>query len=326
MNINGGNIAGNVYGGAKGGLVWKDTEVNLKGGTIAHNAYGGGRGTTNIAANVDGNTTVVLNKEKGADDSGCIVEKIFGCNDLNGTPKGHALVHVYATQHKGTDKIVPTGGKYKKFDKLSNYTIANYATYTYQDKTLSQLATAAGIATDAAPYITYTGILSGSGTEAEKKEALANLIELIADKKYDVLAVYGGGDLAMYKPYGPQANNTEADYKATTQNTEVIIEGCDLTSIKQVYGGGNAASVPATNLTINSAYEIFEVFGGGNGNDDYYLDGERYLNPGANVGFKNYTHFVKEGTSPNEYYNPVENTTEDQGGDATTKEHREANY
>ena len=326
VNINGGNIAGNVYGGAKGGLVWKDTEVNLKGGTIAHNAYGGGQGTTDIAANVDGNTTVVLNKEKGADDSGCIVEKIFGCNDLNGTPKGHALVHVYATQHKGTDKIVPTGGKYKKFDKLSNYTIANYATYTYQGKTLSQLATAAGIATDAAPYTTYTGILSGSGTEAEKKEALANLIELIADKKYDVLAVYGGGDLAMYKPYGPQANNTEADYKATTQNTEVIIEGCDLTSIKQVYGGGNAASVPATNLTINSAYEIFEVFGGGNGNDDYYLDGERYLNPGANVGFKNYTHFVKEGTSPNEYYNPVENTTEDQGGDATTKEHREANY
>jgi hypothetical protein len=42
VNVNGGNIAGNVYGGAKGGLVWKDTEVHLKGGVIAHNAYGGG--------------------------------------------------------------------------------------------------------------------------------------------------------------------------------------------------------------------------------------------------------------------------------------------
>ena len=44
VNINGGSITGNVYGGARGGQIKKDTKVNLKGGRIYHNAYGGGRG------------------------------------------------------------------------------------------------------------------------------------------------------------------------------------------------------------------------------------------------------------------------------------------
>ena len=30
------------------------------------------------------------------------MDKVFGCNDMNGTPKGHVLVHVYGTQNSGT--------------------------------------------------------------------------------------------------------------------------------------------------------------------------------------------------------------------------------
>jgi hypothetical protein len=76
-----------------------------------------------------------------------------------------------------------------------------------------------------------------------------------------------------------------------TLKTHVIIDGCDMTSIRQVYGGGNAASVPATDVLVNGTYEIEEVFGGGNGKDDVSYDGgTTYIkNPGANVGYKNYS-------------------------------------
>ena len=86
---------------------------------------------------------------------------------------------------------------------------------------------------------------------------------------YELAAVYGGGNEAAYEP--------------TNQNgtTEVIIDGCSLTSIEYVYGGGNAASAPATHILVNSCYEIGTLFAGGNG------AGEG--NPGANVGYKAFT-------------------------------------
>ena len=100
---------------------------------------------------------------------------------------------------------------------------------------------------------------------------------------YDVTAVYGGGNLAAYEPAGG---------KETTNSTNVIIDGCGLTSIQTVYGGGNAASAPATNVIVNGTFEIEELFGGGNGKDDL-PDGRP--NPGANVGYKNYTIYEKDG-------------------------------
>ena len=111
---------------------------------------------------------------------------------------------------------------------------------------------------------------------------------------FDVKAVYGGGNLAAYKPQGPNAGLTNGeysyDYEATQRYAEVIIDGCDRTSIGQVYGGGNAASTPATKVTVNGTYEIGELFGGGNGKDRITFDGglNYDVNPGANVGFYDY--------------------------------------
>lgn len=78
--------------------------------------------------------------------------------------------------------------------------------------------------------------------------------------------------------------------KKSTAHTTVIIDGCGKTSIGQVYGGGNAASTPATEVTVNGTYEIEEVFGGGNGKDAIGKDshGDDIPNPGANVGFYDY--------------------------------------
>ena len=290
VEMTGGNVNQDVYGGGalantqtsnwdatkNGGTGdWADAEkksalhktlVNLVGGTIGGYAYGGGlgrvasTGVTPIEAYVYGDVTVKLNEGKAATDKGCIVDKIFGCNNLNGTPKGHVQVYVYATQNKN----------------------ASYSTIGSNK----------------------TDALRHTGMEAEGVETT-----------YDLSAVYGGGNLAPYDPV--DAYSTDETVKAAAQS-EVYINGCDLTSIKQVYGGGNAAPAPATYVRVDGVYEIEELFGGGNGKDDYVIDGKYYDNPGANVGYKNYTHLDGTGdgskTSP---FNCVDNDN------ATTKEGRQ---
>ena len=232
-------VAGDVYGG--GALASMDesgeTMVSLIGGTINGNVYGGGQGRLSgtkdekgkdlpeVKALV-GSANVELNKDVA--DGGCVVKgNIFGCNNLNGTPKGSATVHIYKT----------------------------------------------------------------NGDSRTASEDLENIDE--TKHHYHLNAVYGGGNLAAYEP---TANDAKAN---------VIIDGCDLTSIRTVYGGGNAASTPATSVVVNGTYEIEEVFGGGNGKDAL-PDGSE--NPGANVGFKNYsavenTYDTKEKRQADEFVN-----------------------
>ena len=249
LNMTGGTVKSSIYGGGEIGAVAEDATVNVNGGTVGTkvvdsevatkyyyfgSVFGGGKGSTdNItypngtaeadkipiseAGTTGGNVLVKLNETVASNDAakGAIVSQVFGCNDMNGSPKGNVTVHVYATQSPDGDDISTKPTK---------------------------------------------------GTET-----------------FDVMAVYGGGNLAAYEPEGG---------KNTTKSTNVIIDGCGLTSIKQVYGGGNAASTPATNVEINGTYEILELFGGGNGFDNL-PDGKP--NPGANVGYKNYTVYTKEG-------------------------------
>ena len=236
LNMTGGTVKSSVYGGGEIGIVAQNATVNIDGGTVGTkvadtedatkyyyfgSVFGGGKGSkeniTDISAagTTQGNVEVHLNKTVASNVSkkGAIVNQVFGCNDMNGSPKGTVTVHIYATQNADKDNIST------KYDKETN--------------------------------------------------------------QFDVEAVYGGGNLAAYEP-----TNLE------TGKTNVIIDGCKLTSIKQVYGGGNAASTPATNVTVNGTYEILELFGGGNGFDNL-PDGRP--NPGANVGYKNYTVYKKVG-------------------------------
>ena len=244
---------------------------------------------------------------------------------MNGTPKGHVLVHVYATQNSDTDKKTILD-KFAKDDLvLTDIPDIEGLKSILNDKI--KIAKALGIdVTD------YNAIYNGSATANEVRTAITTLSETITttantdEKKaiiyatrYDVQAVYGGGNLAFYQPKGPNATATDDDYKNTKDSTEVIIDGCELTSIYQVYGGSNAASVPAASVNVYGSYEIEEVFGGGNGKDSYPLNGKIYENPGANVGYKNYAHFVLKSGTTNEY-EAVDNT------DAITKDLRETYY
>ena len=236
----GATINGHVYGGGALGSVntskpasdlvfdaTKKVDVNLYKGTINGNVYGGGLGqqakeavaadsehgieaqsaVTAIEAFVGGNVIVTLDGAK-------VPGSIFGCNNLNGTPKGHVKVWVKRT------------------------------------------------------------------IDCEKNEATARE----SRTTYDVAAVYGGGNMADYVP-----TDTENGY------AEVLIEGCQKTSIDHVYGGGNAAAVPATKVTVLGTYIINTLYGGGNGSG--YMDPptNSIENPGANVGI------YKVGNTPTNY-------------------------
>lgn len=251
VDITGGTIGGNVYGGgaiansnveASANSSAYTTKVNLTGGLIKGDAYGGGEGTmdydknsneqkANAAALVYGNVTLTLNgtafdQRTIKDDNEIDIPasgRIFGCNNINGSPKGTVLVRVQKT-------VGPTNEKPEK----------------------------------------------GSGI-------------------YELQAVYGGGNLAAYNPTNPLADGQFTSY-TYGENTvahdnkakpvQVVIDGCDETSIEYVYGGGNAAATPATDVTILGSYEIGNVFGGGNGKDKYTLDGGNTWNDneGADVG------------------------------------------
>lgn len=101
VGIQGGTVLTDVYGGGAlantNAISGATTTVNLTGGTV-HNVYGGGLGqksgffeaTSDIAAIVGGDVTVTLN-------GSAVTGNIFGCNNLNGTPKGHVKVLVERT-------------------------------------------------------------------------------------------------------------------------------------------------------------------------------------------------------------------------------------
>ena len=268
LNIQGGTMHGSVYGGGRIASVgtyfalttMKDPDnpeeyipnplygkmqegtdhgyitVNLKGGEIIQNVYGGCMGTRGMAAvdqvrfAVSKNITVNLNENVDDAVKGCIVKgSIFGCNNVNSSPQENVTVHIFKTQNALAPKIA--------------------------------------------------GTVEGEGAIQPKVFG-----------RFDVNAVYGGGNMAAYLPKGRGATADNYDGKNTDYSTHVIIDGCERTSIRQVYGGGNAASTPATEVTVNGTFEIDELFGGGNGADRItYNEGVSYQdNPGANVGFYAY--------------------------------------
>ncbi len=267
VNIKGGLIAHDVYGGGaiansnvhdvRNTAVTECTDtnrgnaktlVNLTGGIILGDAYGGGQGVipgsgataaeiANAAALVQGDVTLTLDGTAfllttTTDDEGNEIAasgRVFGCNNLNGTPQGTVLVKVLQT--KG---LTESGGTY-----------------------------------------TVNATKPTKGTDT-----------------YEVQAVYGGGNLAAYVPWDGNATGqyAEAGIVAANNPLQVVIDGCVLTSIAYVYGGGNAASVSSSQVVVNGAYELGCVFGGGNGKDKYTLDGGTTWNEnsGAHVGLMTY--------------------------------------
>ncbi len=301
VNLLGGTIGGDAYGGGLGRLaatgvtaveakVYGDVNVNLNG--MAVSEYTSPFSSYVSALDVDGNNNsdyyMVPNT---AGTKGCIVNRVFGCNDLNGSPQSNVTVSVYGTQNKATSKA-KIGDKFVKddvdFTQGENEANADYIARV-KPILADKIVVAQAVSIDVTSYLsTYN---DANATVDDVKTALTNITNAIStaaetetnattinNLRYDVKAVYGGGNEAAYIPATPYHPTTAP----TGSKTHVIIHGCDYTSIETVYGGGNAAPAPETNVDIYSTYEIENVFGGGNGKDAKESDGS--ANPGANVG------------------------------------------
>jgi hypothetical protein len=299
-------VSGSVFGGGELGLTKGSVIVNIHGGTIAEDVYGGGSlantNTTNSVdtdgdgvadQTVDPTTTVNL---KG----GTINRNVYG-----GGLGRLAKDAVAATPAQGT---VGEDGYEPAVEAQPAVSAVEAKVYgTVLVKLNEPTTTTTGEGEGATTTTTYgdcevKGTIFGCNNlnGSPQKDVTVHVYKTVKKNDsrvmakptkdsgtYEMTAVYGGGNLAAYYP-------DDATTRGIAQ-TNVIIDGCDLTSIKQVYGGGNAASVPATHVVVNGTYEIEEVFGGGNGFDKISKNGSTLItNPGANVGFKDYWDYTNE--------------------------------
>ena len=345
INVSGGNITYDVYGGgalastntsrkevATGQYTYPTTTLNLTGGSMDR-VYGGGLGRLHFDNNhipnheganavkaMSGNVVINLNQGVETSGKGAVVNKVFGANNFNGTPEGHITVHVFATQNKYKNSIAAAD----KFSHPRQGDDEDSKTY------LGRLLT---IASDGnGGYVTGVDgtVMAAAKTVYDKATPTDEELTVAVDNArnelfnlYDVQVIYGGGDLAAYVPTDALLDHTSYKSIVDAARSEVIIDGCEKTSINQVYGGGNAASTSGTRVVIFGTYEIEEAFGGGNGKDPYILDdgGTDYtfINPGANVGYHDYTTFQADQTVSNQF-NPIDNN------DALDKVARDTNY
>lgn len=268
---------GNVFGAGQGhigaytaGVVGGNASLTITGGTLNGSAYGGGRiasvGTYFAMATIDDSNNPgqkipnpLYGKMQAGDNHGCLTVSLTG---------GTIEQNVYGGC-MGTTADVLYGESKNVLVELNKNKMAT-------DKGCAVKGDIFGCNNvNSTPQGDVTVHVYATQNAAATQIANANEVTTAKVKgRYDVNAVYGGGNLATYNP--------ETPYNGTSgSKTQVIIEGCDLTSIETVYGGGNAAAVPETNVTIKGAYEIGYLFGGGNGKDDI-APGEE--NPGADVG------------------------------------------
>ena len=142
VNINGGTIFGDVYGGSAFGEVnetGKTTTVNIQGGSLktkttteytltgqpyfiynGGNVYGGGLGDISNQAKVNGAVTVNIGSATEWDSNhlytvstsgdATIQGNVYGCNNANGSPQDSVTVNIYQTKHtSGIDGMEDSG-------------------------------------------------------------------------------------------------------------------------------------------------------------------------------------------------------------------------
>ena len=241
-----------------------DTKVSLTGGKIVGNAYGGGLGKLGVAvAGVHYTQEEIDAAQEGDPAYGKTTEnwKVEPVAASDGAGAVKAMVY--------GDVSVNLGDESKT--KATAFTISHYTDEGYTDVVKSGRVFGCNNLNGSPKGNVTVTVYKTTGPEGSRTDSDKKTSTNASDHKYQLAAVYGGGNLADYIP------------AETSMKTKVKIMTCEV-SVQEVYGGGNAAAVPATDVLVNGAWEINQVFGGGNGKDDYFLDEEWHTNPGANVG------------------------------------------
>lgn len=236
---------GNVYGGGYGAsaILTGNTTINISGGTVTKDVYGGG-----ALANVTGSTTVNVS-------GGIITQDVYGGGALANVSANTSVNLTGGALHDAYGGGLGSAG-------VAVYVNGNATTTLNGSKVTGSIFGANNVNGTPKGHVKVHVLSTASRGQANRNTTGT-------DESFDVMAVYGGGNKAAYIP-------TANDEKA-----EVLIENCD-NSIAYVYGGGNAAPVPATDVKIYGANAIDNAFAAGNG--------AGAGNPGADIGYSDYTH------------------------------------
>ncbi len=276
-------INGSVYGGSALGNVnaymagspavvtpvsGAKTDVNIIFGTVLGDVYGGGLGDkaslgdghADVAANVYGAVTVNVGATDGAatppySGSATLQSSVYGCNNLNGSPKDDVTVNVYQTAHTPTNLATYTANDatYAIDQVFGGGNQAHYApTDVINKRALVHIFTCANT----------VKTVYGGGNAAD-----ATKVGIIIDGgRFD--RVFGGGN-----GFSETGNHTDPD--AANYNPGANISGSATTQIhggyyNKVFGGsnqfGDVANASLSLDTESSCEELFvsESFGGAN--------------------------------------------------------------
>lgn len=251
IDINGGE-AGNVYGGGEaanivvGAAETGKTVVNMNGGTVHHSVYGGGLGnTTNVATS----TTVTAN-------GGTVTEDVYGGSGF-GTV---GATTVTINNGANVQRDVFGGGFGSTSPNNYEADVTGNASVT-----INKGAVISG------------NVYGGNNTNGSPKGAITVLVDGPADATEK-----GATPLVLNDVFGGGKNAATISSSNDIPAPKVTIKGCE-TIIERVFGGGDAASAPATDVEIWGGH-ITNAFAGGNGE-----------NVAAHVGY------LADGTTPYTY-------------------------
>ncbi len=269
------HVYGSVFGGGNESQTKGNTTVNV-GGTalIETSVYGGGN-----KADVNAATTVNIQ-------GGQVNDAVYGGGALANT--GNTEVNLLGGQvndvYGGGLGRVASGTETAVAAKVGSTLVNVGSTSGSGSKVLGSVFgcnNQNGTPTDNATVRVYRTVAKGTET---------------SDNPYHIYAVFGGGNKAAYDPEPSLGTSC-------TKTTSVEVYTCD-NWIQYVYGGGNAASAPATHVYIEGGHFDY-VFGGGNGKTE---EGQP-VNMGANVGYYQDTD-AADNTSHGAEYGTGKATTE----------------
>ncbi len=276
-----------VYGGGALANVGTNnsnaTTVTIEGGNVGGNVYGGGLGDTatlgsghtNQAAKVFGVVTVNIGKYEGGSYTGeaTINGSVFGCNNVNGTPKDNVFVNIYKTARtSGVNTVSDNGfalsevfgGGNKaaylpattgKVTTVHVYTCDNTIQYVYGGGNAADVGN--GTTSSATDVIIDGGRIEwvfGGGNGAGTGNPGANVFG-------DVTVDYHAGEITyLFGGSNEKGNITGA------KNVNLLADGSCTKHINSLYGGSNQADITGdvaiTMACSANACPIDTVFGG----------------------------------------------------------------
>ncbi len=251
------------------------TTVTIEGGNVGGNVYGGGLGNAGTAALVNGVVTVNIGKDNGGSVSGeaTIGGAVFGCNNVNGTPKDNVFVNIYKTARtNGVNTVSDNGfalsevfgGGNKaaylpattgKVTTVHIYTCDNTIQYVYGGGNAADVGNST---TSSATDVIIDGgrieWVFGGGNGAGAGNPGANVFG-------DVTVDYHAGEITyLFGGSNERGNITGA------KNVNLLANGSCTKHINSLYGGSNQADITGdvaiTMACSANACPIDTVFGG----------------------------------------------------------------